>query len=189
MEVGWRRFWNDLRRKRYRFRQAMGGAFSALLVILAQPKAWAFPVGLALIAAGALVRLWAAGHVHKNEVLATDGPYAFVRHPQYLGNCILALGFSLASGLLWAIAAWAVLFYLFYVPAIRREDDKLHRRFGQAWESWRAKTPAVLPTRWPGPGADMRLKDWSVLQSIRNGEPIWLTLMTAAVVSFYLRAH
>ena len=187
MEVGLRRFWNDLQAKRYRFRQAMGGAFGVLLAILAQPKAWALPIGVALIVIGALIRLWAAGHVHKNEILATDGPYAFVRHPQYLGNCILALGFSLASGLLWAAAVWAVLFWLFYVPAIRREDEKLRRRFGEAWENWRASTPAVLPTRWPGPGSDIRTKDWSLLQSIRNGEPIWLALIAAAVVSFYLR--
>jgi len=134
-----------------------------------------------------LIRLWAAGHVRKNEVLATDGPYAFVRHPQYLGNCLLATGMCLASGRIWAIAIWALVFWLFYVPAIRREDDKLHRRFSDAWEAWSRNTPAVLPVRWPSGRGGFRLRDWSFMQSLRNGEYIWLGLITAGLVTIYLR--
>jgi len=133
VELGLRRFVDDVRSKRHRFRQAMGGVFGAFLVVLARPAWWGFIVGVALVCGGALVRLWAAGHVRKNEVLETHGPYAFVRHPQYLGNCLIAVGWCAACGHPWAVCIWAVLFYLFYVPAIRREDDKLRRRFGEAW--------------------------------------------------------
>jgi hypothetical protein len=187
VELGLRRFVDDVRSKRHRFRQAMGGVFGAFLVVLARPAWWGFIVGVALVCGGALVRLWAAGHVRKNEVLETHGPYAFVRHPQYLGNCLIAVGWCAACGHPWAVCIWAVLFYLFYVPAIRREDDKLRRRFGEAWQTWRVRTPAVVPTHWPAPDHDTRPMGWSPMQAIRNGEPIWLTLMVIGLLLIYLR--
>ena len=183
MKIGLKRFVRDLRRKRYRFRQVVGGAFVAFLVVLARPVWWGFAPGVCLVAAGALVRLWAAGHVRKDQVLATDGPYAFVRHPQYLGNCLLAAGFCLAAGHPWAIAVWAALFYLFYAPAIRREDSRLRTRFGEPWQDWYQETPAVVPTRWPSRNPGLRLFEWSALQALRNGEPGWLALIVAGLLA------
>ena len=55
---------------------------------------------------GILVRLWASGHVKKDKVLATTGPYAYVRHPLYVGNHLITFGFCLASGLWWSFIAW-----------------------------------------------------------------------------------
>jgi len=142
-------------------------------------------VGACLAAAGALVRLWAAGHLRKDQALATDGPYAFVRHPQYLGNCLLATGFCVAAGHPWAIAVWAAIFYLFYVPAIRREDARLKKRFSESWHEWRQKTPAVVPTRWPSSNPGARLLGWSPLQALRNGEPGWLALILAGLLAIH----
>ena len=116
MKLGLKRFWHDLSRRRYHFRQAVGGAFGVFLVAFASPALWSFAVGSALIVPGVMLRLWAAGHVRKNQYLETHGPYAFVRHPQYLGNCLLAAGFCFASGHVWAVAVWALVFYLFLHP-------------------------------------------------------------------------
>src|SRR4051812_27460562 len=50
------------------------------MVPWAEPKpAWlAAGIGLAILAE--MLRLWAAGTIHKSEELTTGGPYAFVRH-------------------------------------------------------------------------------------------------------------
>jgi len=178
-----RQFGNDLRNRRYRYRQFVGGVFILFLALYASPGAPGFWVGASLGTLGLLIRLWAAGHVRKNMELATDGPYAFVRHPQYLGNSLIAVGASVASGHPWAIAAWALIFWLFYVPAIRREDAKLNRRFGASWCRWAVRTPAVVPTQWPSPHSELHLGQWSLVKTLRNGEPVWTLGVTTAMVS------
>jgi len=185
--MGARRFLRDLRLRRWRFRQAVGGIFAALLVVLAQPTRPWFAVGSGFCLLGLLVRAWPAGYIRKNKELETRGPYAFVRHPQYLGNCLLAVGLCLASGHPAALLAWAALFSLFYLPAIEREDGRLSKHFGPSWQQWRRRTPAVLPLRWPSTNPGLHLSDWSLKQCARNGEPVWMGLMLVALLSFYLR--
>jgi len=114
MEFGLATLVHDLKHRRYRFRQALGGIMVVFLVILAQPAPRGLPIGVAVCILGEMVRLWAAGYVRKSRVLETRGPYAFVRHPQYLGNTLHAVGLCLASGHPWAISVWPVFFLLFY---------------------------------------------------------------------------
>ena len=187
MKLGLKEFVHDVRSERYRFRQGIGGAFGAFLVVLAQPIWWGFTVGVVLVFGGALLRLWAAGRIRKSQVLEIHGPYAFVRHPQYLGNCLIAVGWCFACGYPWAVCIWAAIFYLFYIPAIRREDDKLRRRFGEVWQMWHERTPAIVPAHWPAVNPDARPMGWSLVQAIRNGEPIWLILMLIGLLFIYLR--
>lgn len=175
MKLGLGQLLTDLRERRYRFRQPLGGAFLLLLLVLARPEWWGLIAGSFLCALGMFFRWWAAGHVRKSKTLEMKGPYSLVRHPQYLGNSLIALGTVLASGVLWGIIVWAGLFALTYVAAIKREDEKLRRRFTEEWDQWGNKTPAVLPVRWPGPNPGFHWEDWSFMQAVRNGEPLWFT--------------
>jgi len=183
--LGVGQFLRDLDSRRYRFRQATGAVFGVCLVLLARPAGWGAPIGLGLVIIGALLRLWAAGHVLKSRRLATDGPYAFVRHPQYLGNTLVAIGLCLATGHVEAIGIWAAILYLFYVPAIRREDAKLAKRFGADWYHWRQRTPAVVPTRWPTLGPGLQFRGWSPARALRNGEFIWTFLLAGGLSYLY----
>jgi len=180
-EEGGRALWAD----GYRFRQLAGGLFLVGLVVIARPAGPGFGVGLVLCALGEALRLWAAGYVRKSRVLETRGPYAFVRHPQYLGNTLIAVGLSLAAGRPWAILVWAGMFWLLYVPAIAREDAKLRRRFQEQWDEWGPKTPAVVPFRWPSGRSGLRVLEWSLPQSVRNGEPLWIGSVAAALGIIY----
>jgi protein-S-isoprenylcysteine O-methyltransferase Ste14 len=138
--------------------------------------------GLAIAFVGALVRLYASGFIVKNQELATDGAYRFVRHPLYTGNILLVIGFALAGSRWWGIPL-AVLFFWFYYPtAIEYEDRKLHRIFGAAWEEWSARTPALLPrfggSRPSQPG-DRR---WSLsVSNQRNGETVLVLFCFACI--------
>ena len=49
--------------------------------------------------AGGAVRVWAAGYLFKTHELAMWGPYAYVRHPLYLGRLLLLCGFTLMARL------------------------------------------------------------------------------------------
>ncbi|MGD2173777.1 MAG: isoprenylcysteine carboxylmethyltransferase family protein [Candidatus Brocadiaceae bacterium] len=187
MKLGLRDFWYDLRNRRYRFRQFAGALFAVLLLLWALPRKWDFWVGIPFIGLGEGVRLLAAGYLRKDSSLATGGPYAFVRHPQYLGNILLAVGLCIASGYPWAVGAWVLLFWLFYLPAIRREDKRMEHKFGPHWREWRSRTPAVLPLKWPLRGSPGRFGGWSLRRAILNGEPFWMLCVLAGVASLYVR--
>jgi len=152
-------------------RQLLGILLVVVFSIFAKPLLPLFYAGVPLVVAGVAVRLWASGHIKKNKILATDGPYGFVRHPLYVGNILILAGFVLCSGLWWAAAAAGAFFLLYYPTAIEYEDRKLESIFGEQWRKWRAETKALIPRLNPGPAEEKG--HWSFLYSMRgNGEPI-----------------
>ncbi len=152
-------------------RQVLAIVLIAIFALISQPTVKLLWIGTTLIALGTALRLYASGFIIKNEQLATYGPYALVRHPLYTGNILIIIGFSVSSGIWWT-AFLALNFFWFYYPtAIEYEDRKLNRIFSAAWESWSARTPALIPTL-SNLGA-VSEGSWSFSKSSRqNGEPI-----------------
>jgi len=168
---GVQRFFHDIRYHRERYRQFIGISFVILISVVGEPKELLFFTGLAFVFLGIAVRLWSSGHIKKNKALATDGPYAFVRHPLYVGNITLGFGFALASSLWWSLPLLILILLIFYPQAIRREDENLHRMFKKDWEQWHKRTPALIPRL--SHYRDAQAGSWSFMQSLRqNGEPI-----------------
>ena len=186
--LGLQQLRSDLARRRHRHRQFVTIAYVLLLSVVGLPQrapALFWP-GVALVFAGEAVRLWASGHVNKDRVLATTGPYAFVRHPLYVGNNVIVAGFCLASGRWWSFPLWLALALAFFPPAIAHEDALLHRLFGSAWEEWSARTRALVPRlgRYrPGMGGA-----WSLRQSLRvNGEPLIVVFLCGCLYLLHLK--
>ena len=182
---GLRKLLHDIQHRRDRYRQFIGISFLLLVTAAGSPKQLLFWPGLVVALAGIAVRLWASGHIKKNETLATDGPYGYVRHPLYVGNILLGIGFSLACGLWWGSPLFVAILILFYPQAIKNEDEKLRRLFTEEWENWRANTRALIPRIKAGqiPGGS-----WSFYQSLRqNGEPIIALIILACLYYLYLR--
>ena len=184
--TGLKRLLRDLGHKRHRSRQFIGIAFLILLVVVGQPRIDWYPIGFVLSVLGIAVRLWASGHVKKDKVLATTGPYAYVRHPLYVGNHLIMVGFSFASGYWWSFVVWLALSFYFYPHTIRHEDRVLSRLFPGQWEAWAERTRALIPRITPyGSGGT---SEWSFYQSLRqNGEPIIAVLLLLGLYVLYLR--
>jgi protein-S-isoprenylcysteine O-methyltransferase Ste14 len=87
----------------------------------ADPTPVSLLYGLCLSVAGLWLRGWAAGHLAKNEDLATSGPYRFLRNPLYLGTLIVAAGLVLASRQIGLAILFAAVFALIYLPVIEQE--------------------------------------------------------------------
>src|SRR5881394_1747281 len=132
-------------------------------------------IGLPIALIGGFVRAYASGFIVKNQQLATDGPYRFVRHPLYSGNILLVVGFALAASRWWNLPVALFFFWFYYPPAIEYEDRKLQRLFGAAWEQWSARTPALLPRFVGAPPADASDRAWSLgVSTLRNGELVFV---------------
>jgi protein-S-isoprenylcysteine O-methyltransferase Ste14 len=155
-------------------RQGLAVVLVLLYTVTAEPIPALAAVGLVIGLAGELFRLYASGFIVKNQELATDGAYRFVRHPLYTGNILLVLGFALASSRWWAVPLALFFFWFYYPTAIEYEDRKLRRIFGAAWEAWSARTPALLPRLGAAsPRGDRR---WSLAVSNSHGEVLFVAL-------------
>lgn len=76
--------------------------------------------------------------------LATTGPYARVRHPQYAGFVLILLGFLFQWPTLLTLAMFPVL-VLMYVRLARSEEGQALAEFGEPYERYRQQTPAFFP--------------------------------------------
>lgn len=93
-----------------------------------------------------LGRQWAvAARVVEGHKLITGGPYRFVRNPIYTGM----FGMFVATGLAlqhWTqLALGTVLFAVGTVIRVRSEEKLLRAAFGQEFEEYARRVPAVLP--------------------------------------------
>lgn len=83
--------------------------------------------------------------------LATTGPYARLRHPQYLAFILILLGFLLQWPTLLTLLMFPVLTWM-YVRLARREEREALAEFGEAYARYMAATPAFIPRwRWRTP--------------------------------------
>ena len=178
-DKGIKRLINLLRYKEV-YRQGLGILLVLVFALLAKPVYPWWQAGLALVVVGELIRLWAAGMVLKNRVLATSGPYGFVRHPLYVGNILVLLGMVVIAWQPYLLLVLIAFLWFFYPPAIRYEDIKLEELFGDDWRQWRAKVKALIPTLPSYPGAKT---PWSFgLAAKKNGELGILVYIAACVV-------
>ena len=83
-------------------------------------------------------------HAQKRHALATMGPYARVRHPQYVAFVLIMFGFLLQWPTLITLLMFPVL-VLMYVRLSLTEERDSDKEFGQAWRTYAAATPRFLP--------------------------------------------
>jgi protein-S-isoprenylcysteine O-methyltransferase Ste14 len=173
-----------------RYYEVARQSLAVILVVLYTATAAPIPVlaaiGLPIGLLGALVRLYASGFIVKNQELATDGAYRFVRHPLYTGNILLVLGFALAGSQWWGIPVALFFFWFYYPTAIEYEDRKLRRLFGTAWEQWSTRTPALMPRFGGTPAQAVGDRQWALAVSNRHGELLFVAfaLICAAWVAW-----
>ena len=96
--------------------------------------------GFVLIAAAWKV-LYEAQRRHE---LATTGPYAHVRHPQYVGFVLVMFGFLLQWPTLLTLAMFPVLVFM-YARLARAEEREALSEFGEAYPRYMANVPGFIP--------------------------------------------
>lgn len=76
--------------------------------------------------------------------LATSGPYAYMRHPQYAGFIVIMFGFLLQWPTLVTLVMFPILVVV-YVRLARREEREVREEFGKVWEQYAARVPGFWP--------------------------------------------
>jgi protein-S-isoprenylcysteine O-methyltransferase Ste14 len=76
--------------------------------------------------------------------LATSGPYARIRHPQYAGFTLIMLGFLLQWPTLLTLFMFPLLVAM-YVRLAWREEREAMAAFGEAYVHYATAVPAFIP--------------------------------------------
>jgi len=142
-----------------------------------------YTVGVVLALLGEIVRVWAAGTIHKDDTIAEVGPYGLVRNPLYFGSLLIAIGVAVMSGI--GPVAWIVifaLFLLFHLAAILYEEQFLREKFGAPYELYLSRVPRLIPL--PGRStltSSRREFSWEQVKYNREPTTAVVTLATAVV--------
>lgn len=106
-------------------------------------------LGICFILTGFIFRISARGYKEKEsrngKALVTDGPYALMRNPMYFGTLLIGTGFIAVLVEWWALLIFLSIFFLIYVPQVRKEEAVLAQRFGQDYKDYCKKTPRYFP--------------------------------------------
>jgi protein-S-isoprenylcysteine O-methyltransferase Ste14 len=177
-------------------------ALVIVLIAFADPKLdkwkhWNFGVGVGLLVGSLWIRMWAAGHLVKNKVLTVTGPYAYVKNPLYIGTFLGMVGFAFLTlgdprqhlwyirHLNWILLGVGILIFVaYYIPyKKKREGDRLHLLFGEAWDHYDRSVPDYVPRLHRYERAQDR--PWSWAATCENSEqwtPLAMAVGLAAVI-------
>jgi len=119
----------------------------AALVVAASAVALAVASGfMAVWARRTLGKEWTfEARLLDGHRLVTAGPYSIVRHPIYSAMFGLWIATALAVARPWGIAIGLPFMLAGTWMRVRIEDGLLRGAFGETFETWARKTPAIVP--------------------------------------------
>ena len=153
-----------------RWRVRLGYPLAGAVLWFARPVPRSILLGGLVGALGLLIRAYAAGYLHKQEVLTVAGLYAYTRNPLYLGSAVLAFGAAIAMRS-WISASLLLLYFaIFYSMVMRREEKELRLKHGAAFEEYAHAVPLFLPRLRPAKLAGGAPGAFSFAQYKKNHE-------------------
>lgn len=117
-------------------------------------KSWL--VGSVISLLGELIRIWGVAYAGsltrtttsvKASQLITEGPFAYVRNPLYIGNILIYLGFGIITLALFPyLQIAALIWFVFqYTLIISLEEDFLENKFGNQYSDYKKHVPRIFP--------------------------------------------
>ncbi|AKQ41633.1 isoprenylcysteine carboxyl methyltransferase [Aurantiacibacter atlanticus] len=80
----------------------------------------------------------------RDETLATGGPYAHLRHPQYVGFVLIMLGFLVQWPTVLTLVMFPILLLMYWRLALREEREAA-AEFGERYRQYAARVPRFFP--------------------------------------------
>ena len=112
-------------------------------------------VALTVMVLGVGIRVWAAitlGAYYTTTLMTTEGqkvvtsgPYAFIRHPGYLGEIMIWTGFAAVSSNLVLFFLLPAMFVTVYLYRISSEERMLVKELGDDYVRYQDRTRRLIP--------------------------------------------
>jgi protein-S-isoprenylcysteine O-methyltransferase Ste14 len=179
---------HPFRREKLRPRSLAAYLAAVAVVVAARPTAAGLLTGALLLGAGALLRVWATGHLVKNQALTISGPYAYLRHPLYAGALAIGTGIAVAAGPGVALVGLPLglgFFFAYYLPYKERvESERLETLYGDAYRRYRAGVASSVPRLRPWRGSDPSVRwRWSRVVANNEHSVVGWSLLALAVMA------
>ena len=173
-------------------------ALAVLVIYYAHTTALTFQIGIVVAALGELVRLWANGYVGHVKVNRTDaarsapkigrlitaGPYAFVRHPLYLGTLLIAAGTFIIVGNWWLGLISLASLVIIYRRKMAEEETRIQSEWGEAYARYHQSVSRWLPLRRRYAHAEGCWSWQGIVASKEWKTAIWIIVL---IIGLYLR--
>lgn len=85
-------------------------------------------------------------HAQREGRVAKEGPYARIRHPQYVGFFLIMTGFLVQWPTLLTLAMYPILLWMYARLSIAEERDSI-QRFGDDYRRYMTEVPRFIPRR------------------------------------------
>ena len=99
--------------------------------------------GLTVIGFVIMWKGWKLLHGAKGG-LVTEGPYAYVRPPQYSGLFVIMIGMLIQWPTIITALMFPVLVFIYYRLS-KREEEEMIRTFGDEYQKYRVRVPMFIP--------------------------------------------
>lgn len=190
----------DWRQEVFKRRGLLLLPIAILLIVFGRPSEFSAEAGIVIALAGEALRIWAVGYsgetTRASSVVAaelvTAGPYALLRNPLYLGNALIAIGFTVAfaggvpsTQQIWLLLIVLAILIAVYASIIPLEEEYLARTFGVKYTEYTTLVPRLLP--WRGAIAKARQHGSWHPQVIMRAEIITLGLFALMLVVVVLK--
>ena len=175
-----------------RWRVRGGYVLAVVVLSLARPTLHSILLGAAIGLLGLAIRAYAAGYLHKQEMLTVTGPYAHTRNPLYFGSSILAVGTAVTTHSGWAAALILGYFAVVYMVVMRREEAELRQKHGPSFDAYAKLVPLFFPQLTSARGLGGPQISFSFAQYEKNREYRaavgFFLLLLVLVIIWHLRA-
>ncbi len=158
--------------------------FFIAAVILANPQKDLVVFGGILMVFGEILRIAGASYIGTRtrareiaaDELITNGPFAYLRHPIYLGNMFIYIGASIVGGgwLPYMLYLVILLFSVLFAFQITYEESQLTKLFGEEYIMYKEVVPRIFPrlTSYP----EKSKKKPNIIEAIKSEKAIFLAL-------------
>jgi protein-S-isoprenylcysteine O-methyltransferase Ste14 len=176
-----------------RWRVRLGYPLAIAVLYFSNPTPRSILLGAVAGIVGLWLRTYAAGYLHKQEVLTVTGPYAYTRNPLYLGSAVLALAVGIATRSWISASILIIYFAVFYTVVMRKEESELRPRHGAAFDQYAHAVPLFIPRLTSAKLAAESAGAFSFAQYRKNHE--WqaavgfLFVLIVLMAIWYFRSH
>lgn len=106
------------------------------LILVAAGLALVFPARSAFMSAGTEVKPW-----RPSTALVTDGIFAWLRNPMYVGGTLFLTGLSILLASDWMLVMTIVFVPIIHFGVVKREERYLEAKFGNVYRAYKAQVP------------------------------------------------
>jgi len=176
----------DIRQVFFKYRSYTPIPLVILALIFAKPTGTTFWSGLCVMLCGEAIRFWGVAYAGSTtrttttaggDRLITDGPFAYVRNPLYVGNFFLSAGYLIMSWawMPWMIGIYLPLFAFQYGMIVHLEEAYLAERFHSLYEEYQKQVNRWIPRVRPYRGKDRSLPRYA--HALRSERTTFLTIL------------